>query len=269
MNIRKPYPTDLTDAQWCIIEPLLPAASRLGRKRVVSLREVLNSIFYLLRSGCAWRLLPHDFPAWQTTYGYFRRWRLQGVWEEINDALRESVRVAAGRDAEPSMGIIDSQSVKGSSVAGERGVDPFKAVKGRKRHILVDTMGLLLVVVCHTANMQDRKGARRVLANAAAKGFSRMRLILADGGYGGAPLVEWLATIADWTLELVKRPKGQKGFVLLARRWVVERTFAWIGRYRRLSRDYEVLPETSEAFVYLAMIHLMLARLGRQQSIWL
>lgn len=269
MNIRKPYPTDLTDAQWCIIKPLLPAASQRGRKRTVSLREVLNGIFYLLRSGCAWRLLPHNFPAWQTTYGYFRRWRLQGVWEAVNDALRESVRVAAGREAEPSMGIIDSQSVKGSSVAGERGVDPFKAVKGRKRHILVDTMGLLLTVVCHTANTQDRKGARWVLAKAAAKGFSRMQLILADGGYGGAPLAKWLASLVTWTLDVVNRPKGQKGFVLQARRWVVERTFAWLGRYRRLSRDYEVLPETSESFVYLAMIHLMLTRLGRQPSIWL
>ncbi len=232
------------------------------------MREVLNAIFYLLRSGCAWRLLPHEFPAWQTVYGYFRKWQQTGVWEAINDALREAVRVDAGREPEPSMALIDSQSVKGSSVAGERGLDPFKKVKGRKRHILVDTMGLLLVIVCHPANMQDRKGARLVLSKAIVKGFSRLVLILADGGYDSNPLRQWLSTLTDWLFELVKRPEGQKGFVVQAQRWVVERTFAWLGRYRRLSKDYEVLPESSEAMVYIAMIHLMLRRLGRKPIVW-
>lgn len=268
MNVRKPYPTDLTDAQWLIIEPLIPPAKRGGRGRAVCPREILNAIFYILRSGCSWRLLPHDFPPWQTVYGYFRAWQKAHVWEEINDALREAVRIEAGREAQPSMGLIDSQSVKTTSVAGERGLDPYKSVKGRKRHILVDTMGLLLAVVVHTANTQDRKGARWVLAKAIAKGFDRLELILADGGYESQPLLDWLATRIHWVFALVKRPEGQKGFVVQAQRWVVERTFAWLGRYRRLSKDYEVLPESSEAFIYLAMIHLMLRRLGNNSRIW-
>ena len=268
MNVRKPYPTDLTDAQWLIIEPLIPPAKHGGRHRKVCPREILDAIFYVLRSGCAWRMMPHDFPPWQTVYGYFRTWQQENRWETINDALREAVRLEAGRKAQPSMGLIDSQSVKTSSVAGERGVDPFKSVKGRKRHILVDTMGLLLVVVVHTANTQDRKGARWVLARALMKGFERLELILADGGYHSQPLVDWLAAQIHWAFELVKRPEGQKGFVVQAQRWVVERTFAWLGRYRRLSKDYEVLPENSEAFVYLAMIHLMLRRLAKNPNLW-
>lgn len=250
MNVRKPYPTDLTDAQWLIIEPLIPPAKRGGRSRAVCPREILNAIFYILRGGCSWRLLPHDFPPWQTVYGYFRAWQKAHVWEEINDALREAVRIEAGREAQPSMGLIDSQSVKTTSVAGERGLDPFKSVKGRKRHILVDTMGLLL-------------------AKAIAKGFDRLELILADGGYESQALLDWLAIRIHWVFELVKRPEGQKGFVVQAQRWVVERTFAWLGRYRRLSKDYEVLPESSEAFIYLAMIHLMLQRLGNNSRIWI
>jgi putative transposase len=268
VNIRKSYPTDLTDAQWHIIEPLIPPAKHGGRHREVCPREILCAIFYILRSGCAWRLLPHDFPPWQTVYGYFRTWQRAHVWEEINDALREAVRIEAGREAQPSMALIDSQSVKTTSVAGERGVDPFKSVKGRKRHILVDTMGLILAVVVHTANMQDRKGARLVLARALAKGFERLELILADGGYESQPLLDWLAARIHWVFELVKRPEGQKGFVVQAQKWVVERTFAWLGRYRRLSKDYEVLPESSEAFVYIAMIHLMLKRLANNPRVW-
>lgn len=269
MNVRKPYPTDLTDAQWLIIEPLIPPAKRGGRHRSTCPREILNAIFYILRAGCSWRLLPHDFPPWQTVYGYFRAWQKANVWEMMNDTLREMVRLEAGREAQPSMALIDSQSVKTSSVAGERGVDPFKSVKGRKRHILVDTMGLLLTVVVHTANTQDRKGARWVLARALAKGFERLELILADGGYHSEPLVDWLAARIHWVFQLVKRPEGQKGFVVQAKRWVVERTFAWLGRYRRLSKDYEVLPESSEAFIYLAMINLMLRRLGNNPNVWL
>jgi putative transposase len=268
MNTRKAYPTDLTDAQWAIVEPLVPEAKPGGRKRTTDMREVLKAIFYLLRAGCAWRMLPHDFPAWQTVYKYFRYWKRTEVWQAINDALREAVRLEAGREAEPSVGLIDSQSVKGSSIAGERGVDGFKRVKGRKRHILTDTMGLLLVVVSHAANIPDKTGAWAVLACAVAKGFSRLELILADGGYESGPLTQWLATIVSWTLQLVTRPEGQKGFVVQAQRWVVERTFAWLGRYRRLNREYEVLPDSSEAMVYIAMIHLMLNRLGKNPALW-
>lgn len=231
------------------------------------MREVLNAIFYLLRSGCAWRMLPHDLPPWQTVYGYFRQWRQSGVWEACNDALREAVRQEAGRQAEPSAAIIDSQSVTTTAVPGERGYDSHKNVKGRKRHLLVDVMGLLLAVVVHRANLQDRAGARLVLQRAAGKGFKRLRLIWADAGYHSQPLVDWLLLLASWLLEIVKRPEGHKGFYLLPKRWVVERTFAWLGRYRRLSKDYEQLPETSEAMIYAAMIHLMLKRLGQNPAL--
>jgi len=267
MKKRKAYPTDVSDAQWAIIDPLIPAAKRGGRRRTVCMREVINAIFYLLRSGCAWRMLPHDLPAWQTAYGYFRSWRDEGVWEAINDALREAVREEAGREPQPSAAIIDSQSVKCGAVAGDRGYDRFKMIKGKKRHILVDVIGLLLTVVVHKANEQDRSGARKLLVRAASKGFTRLQLIWADGGYHSDPLFTWLKALTGWILDIVSRPEGSKGFVLLPRRWVVERTFAWLGNYRRLSKDYEQLSQSSEAMIYIAMIHLMLQRLGSNPAI--
>jgi len=246
------------------IQGLLPKAKKGGRHRTTNLREVVNAIFYLIRGGISWQMLPKDFPPCKTVYDYFRKWRLHGVWKAIHDRLRTQVRLQAGRKAQPTAGIIDSQSVKTTSVGGTaRGFDAGKKIDGRKRHILVDTLGLLLVVVVHAGSIQDRDGARLVLQQLAHQ-FTRLVLVWADGGYAGQ-LVNWvnqLRTYRRVRLEIVKRSDQQKGFVLLPKRWIVERTFGWLVRFRRLSKDYERLPETSETMIYLAMIRLMLGRLA-------
>lgn len=261
---KKRYPSHLTDGEWKHIKWLLPKAKPGGRRRTTNLREVLNGIFYLVRGGIAWEMLPKEFPKWKTVYHYFREWRLAGVWRRVHNRLRARVRQAAGRSAQPSAGIIDSQSVKTTEVGGkERGYDHVKNVNGRKRHLIVDTLGLLLVVVVHSAARTDREGARLVIQKL-AQAYTRLTLLWADQGYTGAPLAQWVRALRAYRrlrLEIVQRLEGQKGFVVLPRRWVVERTFGWLGRCRRLSKDYERLPETSETMIYIAMTRLMLQRL--------
>jgi putative transposase len=256
---RQAYDSDLTDGQWAVLEPLLPAVVPAGAPRRTDLREVINAILYRLHNGCAWDALPHDLPAEGTVRDYFHRWRRQGLWEQLNDTLRRQVRKAEGRAEEPTAAIIDSQSAKGTRTSGVRGYDAGKKVKGSKRHILVDTVGLLLGVVVHAAHIQDRDGAKLVFERAWRK-FPTLRRVWADGGYAGK-LIAWLQTLCGWVLEIVKRSDDVKGWVLLPRRWVVERTFAWLSQCRVLARDYEYHPETSEAWVQIGMIHLMLRRL--------
>jgi putative transposase len=256
------YTSDLTDAEWQLIHYCFPKPATTGRPREHSYRELLNAVFYVVRTACQWRNLPKDFAPWGTIYHYFRLWKRTGLWEQIHAHLREHVRLIEGRKRQPTAGILDSQSVKSTECSEERGFDAGKKVNGRKRHLLVDTLGLVLLVLVLPANIQDRDGARQLLqAFFQRKAQGRFKHLWADGGYAGT-LVALALKLWRCTIEIVKRTDAHT-FRVLPRRWVVERTFGWLGRYRRLNRDYERQAQTGEMMVYLAMTRLMLARLAR------
>jgi putative transposase len=285
---RDPYPSDLRDDEYARIEPLLPGPAACGRPRKHAWRALLDGVFYLVRTGCQWRALPKEFPPWQTVYHYWRAWRLDGTWERLHTVLRAAVRVATGRDPQPSGGIVDAQAVKTTSVGGPRGYDGGKRVSGRKRHLLVDTLGLVLRADVHTADRQERATVPRLLVGADRE-FPRLDKVWVDQGYTGGGRA-WIERELGWHVEVVQHPPtGRGGFKgvpdptmpygvrivrvparkvrgfrgPLPRRWVVERTFAWFMHSRRFARDYERLPATDEALIYVAMTRLMLRRLAR------
>lgn len=254
------YPTDLTDRQWEYIKPLLPAAKPGGRPRTTDMRQVLNAMFYIVVTGAQWRLLPREYPPWKTVYHYVRQWRMSGDWQRIRDTLRATVRRYAGRHKHPTAGALDSQSIKTSHVTRPRGYDAGKHIMGRKRHLLVDTLGLVLALVVTAAAVSDTAGGKVLLHRSRGSG-KKLRRGWVDGGYKASILV-WVAAHGRFVLTPVLRSTIQRGFVVLPKRWIVERTFAWLIRYRRLRTDYEVNVAHSEAMVHVAMIRLMLRRLA-------
>ena len=264
MPSQDPYPSNLTNAEWKLIEPLVPGPKLFGRPPRYPKRAILDAIFYVVRGGCAWRMLPHDLPPWRIVYYYFMVWRRDGLWAQMHDTLRDAVRLRSGKKKAPSAAILDSQSVKVSNHGGVRGYDAGKKILGRKRHLLVDTLGLILHVVVHSAAVQDRDGARLVLRILLQR-FGWLRCIFADGGYAGA-LAAWVSQLLPrrgLRLQVVKRSDADKHrFAILPKRWIVERTFGWLSKFRRLAKDYEFRTENSETMILIAATRLMLARLA-------
>jgi putative transposase len=260
--MRKPYRSDLNDAQWKLVEPLIPPAKPGGRPRTVDMREVVNTLFYQARTGVQWDYLPHDLLPKSTVWDYFVAWQQDGTWQKILDALRGRIRTEAAREETPSAGCIDTQSIKTTEMGGERGYDGNKKIGGRKRHIVVDSLGLLLAVAVTAANLDDGTHAPKVLGKLRAKAFPRLRAMFGDNKYNNRRLDRWMEQEqVGYRLEVSSKPKDQEGFVPLKVRWVVERTFAWLGRCRRLSKDYEYETAHSEAWIQISTIHMMLRRL--------
>ena len=251
----KNYPTNQTDKQWKVIEIIIEDK----RKRKNSLREIWNALQYITKSGIQWRMLPKDLPKWQLVYYYFRKWTAEGLIEEIHDTIVKQIRKKRGKEIGPSLGLLDSQSVKTHSITTEKGYDGNKKMNGRKRHIITDTLGFIIAIVIHNADIQDRTGAKEVIQELKFK-YPRLVKILADQGYTGE-LAEWTLKFFGWTIEIVKKVAGVSGFNILPKRWIIERTFGWLGFQRRLVRDYETLTECSRSFVHLAMIRIMLNKI--------
>ena len=256
------YPSDMTDREWSLMATFIPPARRGGRRRSTDMREVANALLYLASAGCAWRLLPKCFPPVSTVRRYFYAWRDAGLFEIMNTLLVMNLREIEGREASPSAGVIDSQSVKTTESGGPSGYDAGKKIKGRKRHILTDTCGFLISILVHTADIQDRDGAVDVLKGVRRR-FPWLRHVFADGGYAGDKLRKALTSAGDWTIEIIKRSDQTKGFTVLPRRWVVERTFAWLGRCRRLAKDWEATVASSTAWATIASIRMLIRRTAR------